>query len=204
MRSKIYSLVICGVLAATTSQANTIVYNFQEDGANINLGSSTNFTVSGLSLYVYASSGQSLYSKFTSGNASETGLGIASDSDHEINAGNFVQLYSSMSVNLTQLSLSSVQSGESALIYFSTSLGSLGTQIGTVGSDGNFNISAYQNGYIGVKAGSGNVLIASVTAQTPVTNKIVPTPRAPEAGSTMVLLGGVVTALGLIRRKLAD
>ena len=61
------------------------------------------------------------------------------------------------------------------------------------GVSGSFDISGHSSGYIGVQAGSGNVLIASVTV----------TPNgAPDGASTVLLLGGALTGLALIRRKL--
>lgn len=193
---KVLSMVALGVSA----QATPITINFLENGSNLSLGSSSVFTESGVSLTAYASSGQNLYAK--SAGSGETGLGIASDSDHEINSGNFIQLYSSSSgLSLSSLFLSSVQEDESATIWFSSQLGSLGSKIGTVYSDGSFNVSAYVNGYIGVSAGGecGNVLIATATGSTSTLSPRVD--PVPDSGSTLILLGGVLTGLSLIKRK---
>jgi hypothetical protein len=90
--------------------------------------------------------------------------------------------------------LGSVQPGESALVYWSTKLGVLGTTlIGTVTGDGFVDISGYNmTGYIGITAGTGNVLIDGVTG----------TADVPDSGTTVAMLGCALTALGLARRKL--
>ena len=195
------ALVIVGFGVA--AQATPITFNFFENGLGT-LGTSSTFTESGVSVtaYGFTSGGvaTALYAK--NGGVGEMGLGIASDSDHEINSSTFVQL------NLTTLSGSSlsslffgsVQSGETALIYFSNTLGLLGAPIGSVTSDSTFDVTSYLNGYVGVTT-SGvqgyvdpNVLITTLTANT--------TNRVPDGGTTLALLGGALTALALIRRKL--
>jgi hypothetical protein len=184
------ALVVGGFSLAV--QANTVTWTFLENGANLSLGASSTFTESGISLTAYASPGETLYAKQEGGD--ENGLGITSDSDHEINANNFVQLNLATTPlsSLSLIFLGSVQSGESATIYYSSVLGTLGTLLGTVTADGSFAIpTADTTGYIGVSAGSGNVLIDSVTG------------NVPDGGTTIMLLGGALMGLGLIKRKLS-
>ncbi len=185
-----------------TAQAAPIVFDFLSDGSNLALGSSHTFTSGGASLTAYASSSQ-LYAKLANG---ESGLGLTGDpsGDNEIWAGEFIQLLSatgSSSFAISSISLDSTTAGEIANIYFSTVQGTLGILIGSVSSDTSFAISSiYQNGFIGVGAGgiggggtgskASNVLIGSVTGY------------VPDGGTTVAMLGGAITALGLIRRKL--
>ena len=186
----ITALVGLGVSA----QATTIT--FLENGSNIPQGSSASFTESGATLTAFASPGQTLYAKNLGG--TETGLGIVSDpqGDHEIWGSTFIQLLSSTlgGFDVTSLGVSSVQPPDTATIWFSLIQGVLGVQIGTVFADGSFAINgAYQNGYIGIAAGSGNVLLNSATG----------TASAPDGGTTVAMLGLGLTAVGLLRRKLA-
>ncbi|MEY4916663.1 MAG: motif [Verrucomicrobiota bacterium] len=185
-----------------TAQAAPIVFNFLSDGSNVALGSSHTFTSGGASLTAYAST-SALYAKNSNG---EQGLGLTGDptGDNEIWAGQFVQLLSqtgSSQFTISSLSFDSTTAGETSDIYFSTVQGVLGILIGSVNSNTSFNIlSAYQNGYLGVTAGGiggggtglepANVLIASATGY------------VPDGGTTVAMLGGALTALGLIRRKL--
>ncbi len=191
MKTKSLLTTLAVLAIGATAYAAPITITFQENGSNLSLGSSSTFTVSGSSLTAYASSGQTLYAK--SAGAGETGLGITSDIDHEINPSNFIQVYSSLSgFRVESLYLSSVQTSEAATIYFSSILGTLGSLIGTVTADGSFDVSAYGTGYFGVSASAGNVLFASATGSS----------RVPDAGSTVLLLGSALTGLGLLKRKL--
>ncbi len=184
------ALVVGGFSLAV--QANTVTWTFLENGANLSLGTSSTFTESGISLTAYSSPGETLYAK--NGGAGETGLGITSDVDHEINGNNYVQLNLTTTplASLSLVFLGSVQSGESATIWYSTVQGILGGQIGTVTADGSFAIPAGDTtGYVGISAGSGNVLLTSVAG------------NVPDGGTTMMLLGGALMGLGLIKRKLS-
>ena len=179
-------------LAAAAAGANTITFTFLEDGPG-DLGSPTRtFTDSGISLTA-TSSGPNLYAK--TGGGDENGLGLLGTLDNEITPKTFIQLTvpTSPISSLKLIFLGSVQSGEIADIYFSPTLGSLGTLIGTVGSDGSFDISAIGPGYIGITGGGtggANVLLDSVTA------------TIPDGGTTVALLGSALTLLGVFRRKL--
>ena len=176
--------------------AQATVITFQENGSSVSLGSQSTFTVGGASLTAYASPGATLYAK--NDGPGETGLGITSDptGDHEIWGQTFVQILSSTSggFDVTSINLGSVQSPDIAGIYFSAVQGVLGVQIGSILADGSFAIaSQYQNGYIGVAAVPGNVVLGAVTGFSSV----------PDGGTTVAMLGLGLTAVGLIRRKLS-
>jgi len=189
---KIKNILAVSALLGLGISAQAITITFQENGSNLALGSSSTFTEGAASLTAYASPGQSLYAKSAGGD--EIGLGINSDptGDHEIWGSTFIQLLSSTSGTVvTGLALGSVTYPDVANIYFSTVLGTLGTKIGTYTSDTSFTIaSAYQNGYIGIYAPNGNILVDSATVQ------------VPDGGTTVAMLGLGLTAVGLLRRKL--
>ena len=126
-------------------------------------------------------------------------MGINSDptGDHEIWGQTFVSILSSTitGFDVQSISFGSVTGGEIADIYFSSTLGSLGTLIGAVTSNTSFSIaSIYQNGYLSVASPNGNVLLGSATGINLV--------GVPDGASTVAMLGGSMMVLGLIRRKL--
>lgn len=187
------TLAVVGL--AVAAQATPVSFNFQENGSNIGLGSSSTFTESGISINAYADAGGTLFAK-NQGLGGEIGLGLTSDptAQNEISNGHFIQLGlpTSPVTSLSLVFLNSVQSGETATIYYSTTLGSLGSLIGTLTSDTSFDVSAYSTGFIGISAGTGNVLLESLTVDA----------RLPDGGSTVLLMGAALTAAGMIRRKL--
>ena len=184
MKNKTLLTALAVVALGVSAQATTIT--FQENGSNLTIGPSATF---GGLLAANASAGETLYAKNLGG--TETGLGITSDSDHEINPNNFVQIKAINGFILDNLIfLSSVQGGESATIWYSLIQGALGVQIGTVTADGSFDIAPFGDGYIGVSAGTGNILLESVSG------------HVPDGASTMLLLGSALTGLGLLKRKL--
>jgi hypothetical protein len=139
-----------------------------------------------------------------SGSPSETGLGLANDSAaHEILPGSFVQLdlgtLAPPGSTLTLVVTGSIQSGESAEVFHGTTSGTLGgsttgiTAGSVSGEQQSYTITGLTTGFLDITAGAGNILLDSVT---------VVTPNVPDGGTTIVLLGGAITALGLIRRKL--
>ena len=191
---KIKNILAVSALVGLGVSAQATTITFLENGANVNLGSSSTFTEGSASLTAYASPGQSLYAKNTGGD--EVGLGINSDptGDHEIWGSTYIQLLTSTSggFDLTGVSFGSVTGNDVAEVYFSTALGTLGTLIGTYTTDTTFSVaSADQNGYINIAVGGGNILLGAVTG------------TVPDGGSTVALLGLGLTAVGLLRRKLA-
>ena len=192
MKTKSLLTTLTVLAIGATAYAAPITFTFQENGSNLSLGSSSTFVSGGASLTAYANSGQALYAKYTASDATETGLGITSDSDHEIFNGAFVQLYSGGALTLDSLFLTSVQSGETATIYFSTVLGTLGTLQSTITANQTLSLASFGAGYIGISAGAGNILVSTVTGHT----------NVPDAGSTALLLGSVLSGLALLKRKL--
>jgi len=136
------------------------------------LGTSQAYTVGGVTInaYGYTTSGKAtaLYAKVQSGD--EFGLGISGTSGNEIDTAHFVQLDLSAAIAAgatnAQMTVNSVQCGESYSLYGSNTLGSLGTLLkGSLTADNNaFAIPNFPNyKYVSVIANSGNVLVASVS-----------------------------------------
>ena len=200
MKKKQLLTALAAIGFAATFNANALTFSFLENGIG-DLGSNTrNFTESGVTLtatgYGLGPNIVHLWAKNDGGD--ENGLGLSNDSEHEIKPGSFIQLTvpTSPVTTFDFVIAGSVQSGESAKVYFSPTAGVLGTiLIGTLnGVDGSVPIpSIYQNGYIDITAGTGNVLLdgASVTV-----------PSVPDGGLTVALLGGALSLLGFARRKL--
>lgn len=194
-------LALAGIGVAFITQANAVTFNFQENGSNTDLGPTSTFTESGISLtasgFLTAGGATNLYAK--SQGIGETGLGTVLDTtDHEILTTDFVQLTlpTVPPSNFDLVILASVQAGESAKIYFTTTAGTLtgATLLGTLTADGSFNVNLPANtvGFIDVTAGSGNVLLESATF----------TPAVPDGGSTVALLGVALAGLEGLRRKM--
>ena len=198
---KIKNILAITTLVGLGMSAQAITVDFLSSGytANTALGNSATFSQGGASVTAYASGSESLFLKDQG--VGEQGLGINSDptGNNEIYGSTFIQLLSSTGFGgfaINSLTLESVTGGEQAGIYYSAVLGTLGSFLGSVSADGSFNIAgAYQNGYIGVAVYQGagtlnNVLLSTVSG------------NVPDGGTTVAMLGGALTALGLIRRKL--
>jgi hypothetical protein len=195
-------LLIFTIAIMFAGNSNAISFTFQENGSNIDLGPTSTFTEGGFSLTAngFLTSGGStdLYAKNSGGigGSSETGLGSTSDpsGDHEITTSNFVQLTvpTTPPSNFQMVLLASVQSGESAQVFFTHMAGTLtgATLIGTVtNADGSITVPAGdQNGFIDITAGKANVLLSGVTI------------TVPDAGGTVLLLGLALVGMALIER----
>ena len=202
-KALITTLAIAGF--AVAAHATAVPFTFLENGSNVALGTSSTFTESGVTLTAYGFNGTggtaTLFAKDDGAGSGEQGLGITSDptGENEIWGTTFVQIVAGAGLPTVQVSFGSTTDGEAANIYYSTTLGTLGTLIGSVTSDTTFAIaSAYQNGYIGIQAGGNNggtpnVLLGGATLNTP---------SAPDGGTTVAMLGGVLAALGMARRKM--
>jgi len=200
MRTKLFLTAVALLGYIGFASAAPINFTFLENGTGP-LGTSSTFLESGVSITAYSSPGETLYGK--NDGPGETGLGTASDSEHEINPNNYVQLnvVTSPIMKITTLFFGSIQTstlGERADIYYSTSLGSLGLLLGSVsglgsGVTGSFDVSGlgYTSGYYNITGGVGNIVFAGVTVDS-----------VPDAASTAALLGGTLASLGLVRRKL--
>ena len=191
MKNKTLLTALAVLALGVSAQATTIT--FQENGSGLNLGPTSTFASS---VTGYASTGQNLYSK--NDGPGERGLGIASDVDHEINSGNFVQIKGINGFILDSIILGSVQPGETANIWYSLVQGVLGLQIGSLVANGSFDVSAYNAGYIGVSASGTSGILGKLP------NVVLESANGhvPDGASTMLLLGSALTGLGLLKRKL--
>jgi len=200
-------MALAGTVVALATQANatTITYNFQENGSNLILGPTSTFTEGGFSLtasgFLTSSPGATtdLYAKSLGGD--EIGLGTNSDpsGQHEIVTTNFIQLTlpTTPPSNFQLVLLASVQTGEQAKVFFTTTAGTLtgATLIGTITSaDGSVSIPpGDQTGFIDITAGNANVLLAGAQ---------ISTPTVPDGGSAVALLGIALAAIEGLRRTL--
>ncbi len=201
MKIQSLAMAVAGMLLG--SQAFGVNFTFLENGSNLSLGNSSTFVEGGVSLTAYGyaapSTPSALYAKFTSGDASETGLGMTADSDHEINPTQYIQL-DLQNLIAGNMGLGSIQVGENATIWGSNTQGSLGalqaTLTGAGGVSQSYNLAAFNFRYVGVSASpvgtAANVLITGLSA----------TSRVPDGGMTLMLLGAGLSALGLLRKKL--
>ncbi len=217
MKSNKYLMALTAMGLALATQANaSITFNFLENGNNQNLGNTSTFTESGVSLtasgFKTAGGTADLYSKYTSGDPGETGLGMNTDlgNDHEIDVNHFIQLTlpTTPVYSLTSIMLGSVQNGESAKIYWTTTSGTLSgaTLLDTImNADGSFTIpNAYMNatGFLDITAGAANVLLESATFDVkPTQYSGVPEPSTYVAGALMLLPFGYSTIRALRNRK---
>ena len=209
MRTKhLFSVLGCAGLAlATQVNAATITFDWGTDaslGAPGDQGvTSKTFSKGGASLTIASfGSGGDLWIKNLGG--SESGLGQANESAHEISsASGFLQISlppSPPGSTLDLLVSGSVQSGEHSAVFFSLVNGTLGL-VPVIGSAGpgaeqeQFIIPAGLFPYIDITASSGDVLVDTAQVTTP-------NVRVPDGGMTVALLGGALTALGFARRKM--
>ncbi len=187
--------------------SEAVSFTFQENGSNVDLGPTSVFTEGGLSLTVsgFLTSGGTthLYAKNSGsvGGSSEVGLGTTSDptGEHEITTSNFIQLTvpTTPASNFQLVLLTSVQSGESAQVFFTHTPGTLAGAIliGTVSNtDNSVTVPADdQNGYIDVTAGKANVLLSGI-----VTTGSGPT--VPEPSTYVLVVTGLSLCAWLVRR----
>jgi hypothetical protein len=192
-------MALAGIGAALATQANAVTFTFQENGPG-NLGPTSTFSEGGFSLtasgFLTSGGPTDLFAKNLGGD--ETGLGTAIDptGNNEITTSDFVQLTlpTTPPSNFQMVLVGSVQSGESALVYFTTTAGTLtgATLIGTLTSDGSVTVPAGdQTGFIDITAGNKNVLLNSATVTT-----------VPDGGSAVALLGIALAAIEGLRRAL--
>jgi hypothetical protein len=202
MKHKFILLVLVAIGAALATQANAVTFNFQENGSNLNLGPTSTFTEGGISLtasgFLTSGGPTDLFAKNLGGD--EIGLGTAIDPSHqnEIITTDFVQLTlpTTPATAFNVVISGSVTGGESELVYFNTTAGTLtgAVLIGTITTNGgSVTVPAGdQTGFVDVTAGSGNVLLASAVV----------TPAVPDGGSAVALLGIALAGIEALRRSL--
>ena len=161
-----------GATATSTCLGCAVSTDWDFSSPSGRLGTSQTYSDNGLTItaYGYTDYGwaTALYGKNGSGNAK--GLGIDSDTDHEIGTCTFVQLDLSQllshSVKNPTLTINSVQTCEGYKIWGSNTKGDKGTLIGS-GTLANtpFALPGYPNyRYLSVQASKGNVLIGEIGA----------------------------------------
>lgn len=202
-------LAVAMVISSLPALAFDVTWQFANSTMNGNYGTSKTFTGSDATTmitaegFLTAGGTTNLWGKYTSGDPTETGLGIMNQVAHEIDSSQFVQFdVSSLLSSFTggSFSLGSLQSGESFLLCGSNSSGTLGatctpaifeagsTTTNTVNlmSWGSFN-------YYDITGGpAGDTLIDSLvlTQGSPVPEPV-----------SMLLLGSGLVGLGFLRRK---
>ena len=200
MKYKFTTMIMAlAAMGALATQANAVTFTFQENGSNVDLGPTSTFTVGGFSLtasgFLTSGGPTDLFAKFTLGNASETGLGTNIDAEKEVNTTDFIQLTlpTTPPSNFSMVLLASVQFGEQAKVYFTTTPGTLtgATLIGTItNADGSVTIPAGdQTGFIDITAGAANILLESATVSS-----------VPDSGSAVALLGIALAGIEGVRR----
>lgn len=183
----------------TPALAVTLLYSFNSPTGNV--GSSETYTTNGVSItargYNSSNFNVSMYGKNDGGD--ESGLGIASSSDHEIDTTHYIQLdlanvfAQHINPNSIVMSIGSVQPGEGWALFGSNSQGNIGSllQTGSTNFPSSFSVVGTANSYryLSVQATGGDVLLSTFAV------------TAPEP-ATMVLIGA--GALAAIYRKRAQ
>jgi hypothetical protein len=141
--------VVCALLFVTliVSAQATVVWDLNPTDSNAAVGGSSHtYTSSGFSITAYGFDNHSgigtahdLFYKNVApiGGATESGLGLTNIPDNELQAGlHFIQFdfTAALAAGMFngQLSVSSIQAGESFAIFGSNTLGTLGTQVGGI------------------------------------------------------------------------
>lgn len=208
-------LLIAAALFAASSVHASIVWDLNPSDQNAAVGSSSHiFTSSGYSITAYGFDNHSgvgtahdLYYKNVGpiGGATESGLGLTNIPDNELQAGlHFIQFdfTAALAAGMFngQLSVSSIQPGESFAIFGSNTLGTLGTQVGGIFG------SSFDNQFVGI-ANFGQFHFYSVLAMT---DDVLPSavradlPAVPEMSALLPiwgLLAAVAATHFLVRRR---
>jgi PEP-CTERM motif len=126
---------------------------------------------------------------FKNGSGDENGLGLANGgSDHEIGGKGFIQF---TGTGIGSITVGSVQSGETWVLYGSSTLGDRGTSLKTGTTDGVVTLPGSWTYYSLAAGQSGDVLLDSATT------------AVPEPGTTSLLMTmGLVGLFAFGRRKL--
>jgi len=202
MGIKVTALMI-GVLLyfSNTAWATPVLYSFNTPSGA--LGNSQSYTNNGITVTAtgYSSTNvqTALFGKNDGGD--EVGLGLQNDPTgvNEIPTNEFIQLnltnFWAANPTNVQMSIGSVQSGESWNIFGSNTAGTLGTllQGGTTDFPNAFALVAGANGfnYISVQAGAFNVLLSTLSG-----NVNVPEP------ATLLILGSGLAIAAISRKRI--
>lgn len=198
-------MALAGIVVALATQANatSFTFNFQENGSNLDLGTTSTFNEGGFALtasgFLTSGAATDLFAK--SQGSGEIGLGTTHDPSHqnEIVTDDFVQLtLPTVPASNFQLIIGgSVTNGETMQVWFSSTSGTFagGTLLGTITTTGGSVTvpGTDQTGFIDITAGNGNVLLSSAT----ITSRTVP-----DGGSAVALLGIALAAIEGLRRAL--
>lgn len=217
LSSTVRVLCCIGALTACSSWGAVVTWQFNPSGANAPVGAAfANFTQGGGTItargYDNVSGPDTLHNLFfknvgSIGGATEHGLGLTGTPNNELQAGNPIPHYIQLDLRSIiaqgftgfQISVGSVQSGETFLLFGSNAQGTLGTQIGgSYGASFDDQFVAITGNYqfISVAAGSGDVL--------PVAFRAVMTP-VPEMSALFPIIG-LITAVScthVLRRRRA-
>jgi len=219
--SKTLLLVCATALSASSASSALVTWQLNPSGANANVGSaSQSYTVSGSTIVARGynnvpgtDTAHDLFFKQQGpiGGAGEHGLGIVGTTDNELQINSdgtpaqYIQLdlRSILAQGFTngQISVGSVQDGESFSLYGSATQGSLGTLLGT------FTGTAFDNQFISIP-GFGGPLTAFVSVATntgdvlPVAFRASITP-VPEMSALFPVAGLIVAVFStrLLRRR---
>lgn len=209
MNNKYFLLTLGCVALSMATQAADVTFDFQVSPPNQDVGTHTNVTEGGITITAsgFDTSGNpsDLFSKFTDGDTTETGLGMAVDTfggdETEIDSTHFIQLDFSSVQNTPScvITISSIQSPEGANVWATTAPGSIGGATlvanlpGSAGVVQSVDVTSYVNAgnFIDIQASAGNVLIETVA--------VTPPPQTPSllltktASATSVAPGQPVT-----------
>jgi len=191
IRKIILFLVVTAGALGLAATASAGIIRFQESG---NVGPTFTFSdgTINLTLSAFLTTGGTT-DLFVSNEAGTTADG------NKIGTNSFIQLTlpTSPASTLESLTIDDIVAGETANIFFTHTAGTLAgaTLLGTLTGNGDFTLGpAFQNGFIDVTAGSGNVLLFSANVS--------PLNGVPDAGCTAAFLGMSLAGLTALRRKL--
>jgi hypothetical protein len=153
---------------------SSITWNFATPSGT--LGTSAAYTVSGVTVTAYGYTTGGVPTKLYGNNrgSDEYGLGINGTAENEIDTGDFVQLDLLNLINLgyqnAQMTVTSVQSGETYSVYGSNTQGVIGTPLINNSTLDNTAFAIPQFGayrYVSVRATSANVILGALSATLP-------------------------------------
>ena len=211
-RSRLLAIALAVFFTTIAASQATIVWDLNPADQNAPVGSSSHtFTSSGVSITAYGFDNHSgigtahdLYFKHENiiGGAVEEGLGLTNTAHNELQAGlNFIQFdfTAALAAGMFngQLSVGSIQPGESFSIFGSNTLGTLGSQVGGVYG------STFDDQYVSIP-NFGQFLYYSVLAMS---DDVLPVsirgdfPAIPEMGAILPIAGVLLLAFAVEWRR---